>query len=374
MMGLEFQYPILLLLIPLLSLILTWFWIVQYRSLQELQKMVHFSKLSKLTRLIHINRKSDPSYRNFWIYCFLSYISLISLNFAIASPFTPGDAEIQSRQSSILFVIDASWSMSAVDNQNYEKEYPLKPFSRFGEAKVHAMALSKELTDYSFSVITFAENAVSHTDPHPDINWIQTVLDQIQLHNIFYSGNNFDELYKLILSSSRFSSQGFQIVFYSDGDVSPEEKEIALNGLSVLERLEIPIHVIAVGTEAGSNIKLSYNRLRSEKLSPQSKSSDASGQEYRTKENVLVQERVSKMDRNFLQEIANRTKGIFIQTNEGSSGILELVNEIENRKDYSQTLLWEAGGRKDQSFYFLLLPLFFICLEMFWLRRKSYGH
>lgn len=367
MMGLYVQFPFLLFLLPMLALGLVWYWRTEYSALRELVGVVHPSRLHQITRWLQY-RNGKVSYLYFWLYASLGSISFLSLGIAIASPFSLGDSEILSQQQDVYVVLDGSWSMRGSDNNNYPNEYPLKPGSRFSEAKVHAMALSDQLPKHRFGVITFSGEAVQHTHPHPDKEWVRLVLQQTNFHNIFVSGNNFGELYELLLGSSRFQSDGFQVVLYSDGDMTEEEKESAKEGLVLFQRMKIPIHVVGVGSPEGTKLTMSYNRLETKNLDQTGKG-DRASQEYKIKKNVIVQERESKLDVEFLQTIASETGGVYVQTSTGNSGIQKIVEAIQKRQNQNQTLIWEASGRKDQSLYFFLLPLGFLILDRFLFRK-----
>lgn len=371
MIGIHFQYPFLLLLTPVLIFVWSFFWYRQRKALKELEEVVHPSKIHKLTRLLKYQEGSGVSWIRFRIFAFFSFLAVLSLCIGFASPFRLGDSEVTSHQRNVYIVLDGSWSMRANDQANYADEYPLKPYSRFGEGKVHAMALSKYLEGFSVGVITFAKNPVQHTYPHPDKEWVDEVLQQTNVHNVFHSGNDLKALFELLVSTSRFSNQGFQVVLYSDGDFPEEEKKRAIEYLSILKRMDVPVHVIAVGSGTGVKATMSYNRLVRENIAPKSKESDKAGQKYKTSKNIVVQERITKKDTPLLMKIAKETDGFFWETEVLGSGLDRLVTEIDKRKTKSQTLIWEATGRNDLSFYFLLFPFLFFLYDAIWFRKEG---
>lgn len=371
MIGIHFQYPFLLLVIPVMLLVWSFFWYRQNKALIELEELVHPTKLHKLTRLLKYEEGKGISRLKFRIFSGFSFLAIVSLGIGFASPFRLGDSEVMSQQSNVYIVLDGSWSMRATDNQNYKDEYPLIPYSRFAEGKVHARALSEMLEDFSIGVITFAQTPVQHTHPHPNPEWIQQVLDQTELHNIFHSGNDLKALFDLLVSTSRFSSHGFQVVLYSDGDFPEEEISRAREYLPILKRMEVPIHVVALGSSEGKKVTMSYNRLVSENIAPKSGGGDRAGQKYRTTTNVVVQEKISQKDTKLLKEIAQETGGYFVETENGSSGLDSLADEIQSRKSKSQTLIWEATGRNDISFYFLIFPFLFFLYDSIWFRKGT---
>ncbi|MCC5813877.1 MAG: VWA domain-containing protein [Leptospira sp.] len=371
MMGIYFQYPFLLFFLPVILFIWSFFWYRQRKALKELESVVHPTKISKLTQLLQYKEGKGISWLKFRVFSFFSFIAVISLCIGFASPFQLGDSEVMSNQSNVFIAIDSSWSMRASDNQYFANEYPLKPNSRFGEGKVHAMALSKLLEHFSVGVITFAKNPVQHTFPHSDKKWVDTVLRQTNVHNIFSSGNDLKALMELLISTSRFSSQGFQVVLYSDGDIPEEEKNRALEFLPTFKRMDVPIHVVAIGSAKGQKATMSYNRLVSENIAPKSGGSDRAGQKYRATKNVVVQERVTQKDSIFLKKLAKETGGYFWETEMGESGLNRIQKEIESRKDKRQTLIWEATGRNDISYYFLIFPFLFFLYDTIWFRKGA---
>ena len=142
----------------------------------------------------------------------------------LAYPYKAGDAEFQTKQTSVYLVFDGSWSMDAYDATNNEG-YSFVPRYRFEEARFHSIELNKRMEDVSFGIFTFAGTAVQHSHPLNDKDWIHKIIfDQMGSHNTFYSGTNYDAVFSELISSSKYLGEGFQVVLYSDGDASEEEK------------------------------------------------------------------------------------------------------------------------------------------------------
>lgn len=363
-----FLYPLILFFTLPALLFCIWYGRNQYLSLKELTTLVHPSKIKQLTGLLSIKKENDYSYRNFYIYITFCTISFLSLIASFAGPYVPGDSQIQTNQTSVFLLFDGSWSMDA-DDVKHLPEYAFVPRFRFEEARFHAMALNKRLENVAFGVVTFAGSAVQHTHPLQDKEWIYKILfDQINSHNAFYSGTNYSSAFQELINSSRYLGEGFQVVLYSDGDASDEEKTNALEKVKIFSRLHIPIHVIALGTPKGTETDLSFNLL-SEFDTENSVIGDAAGKEYRASSNVVVQKRMSTPDFVFLKKIADETGGTFTLTHQGDSGIETLAQTIENSTENEQVLLWEAGGKKSLSPYFFILPFLFFLYDFLWIRR-----
>jgi hypothetical protein len=363
-----FLYPLLLVLTIPSFIFCIWFGRIQYLSLEELSKSVFPAKVGKLTVFLKVKEGNEISFRNFWLYILFASLSILSLVVSLAGPYIPGDSQIQTKQTAIYLVFDGSWSMDANDVQHLP-EYAYVPRFRFEEARFHAMELNKRLEDASFGVITFAGDAVQHSHPLPDKEWIQRILfDQMNSHNTFYSGTNYGAAFQELLNSSKYMGEGFQVVLYSDGDASAEEKQRALEMIKMFSRLKIPIHVVGLGTRAGAETELTYNLL-SEIDTLNTVAGDAAGKEYQTSSTVSVQKRRSVPDFDFLETIARETQGEFILTSEGESGMDQLSEAIEKSKSKDQVLLWEAGGKKNLGFYFFLLPFLFFLYDFFWIRK-----
>jgi hypothetical protein len=364
----QFQYPLLLLLLIPSAIFCYWYVRIQYLALLELREMVHISKLSILTVMFTRKENGEINYRKFWIFQIFGVLALFSIVISVANPYEPGDSQIQTKQTSVYLVFDGSWSMDAKDIGSSD-DYAYVPRFRFEEARFHAMALNKKMEDVSFGVITFAGEAVQHTHPLPDKDWINNVLfNQMGSHNSFYSGTNFRAAFQELLNSSRYLGEGFQVVLYSDGDASEEEKAEALKVLPMFTRLKVPIHVIALGSEKGEEINQNYNLLNLVDTT-NTVSGDAAGKEYEATSNVVVQTRKSVPDFKFLETIASETGGKFIKTNLGMNGLESLASAIKDSSSNDQILLWEASGKKSMGYLFFILPFLFYLYDFLWVRR-----
>ncbi len=364
-----FLYPLVLLLSVPALLFCIWFIRTQYLAIREITNLVHPSKVSKLTMLLSIKDGKLSGYWKFWFYQFFLSISFLSLVVSLAGPNISGDSKIESNQTSVYFVFDGSWSMDAEDVKILDG-YSYVPRTRFEESRFHSMELLKRNSDQvSFGVITFAGSAVQHSHPLPDPVWINDILfNQMNQHNTFYSGTNYVSAFQELINSSRYLGEGFQVVLYSDGDASEDEKTKGLEYIKNFSRLGIPVHVVALGTTQGAETDLTFNLLKSV-VSNKNLSGDAAGNDYEISSNVSVQKRKSVPDFEFLRRIAVETGGAFIRTNEGHAGFDELSDAIHTAKAKKQTLLWEAGGREVISPYFFLLPFLFFLFDFLYIRR-----
>lgn len=364
-----FLYPLVLLFSVLGFIFCIWFSRTQYLAMKELSILVHPSKINKLTTLIRSKDGRVSGYWKFWLYQIFLSLSFISLVISLAGPYVSGDSKIETKQTSVYFVFDGSWSMDAEDVKILEG-YAFVPRTRFEESRFHSMEVLKRNADQvSFGVITFAGSAVQHSHPLPDSAWINDILfNQMNQHNTFYSGTNYVSAFQELINSSRYLGEGFQVILYSDGDASDEEKAQALESLKNFKRLGIPVHVVALGSVQGAETELTFNLLKSV-ASNKNLSGDAAGNEFEISSSVSVQKRNSVPDFKFLGRIAEETGGTFLRTNEGFAGFDELSDAIRQAKGKKQTLLWEAGGKDVISPIFFLLPFFFFLFDFFYIRR-----
>jgi hypothetical protein len=363
-----FLYPLILILLIPAIILCFWFTRIHYKALKELTSLVHGSKISNLSVLLSLKENKELSFKKFWIYFVFLSISFLSIVISLAGPVLPGDSQIQSRQTSVYLVFDGSWSMDAEDVKHLP-EYSYVPRFRFEEARFHAMELNKQMEEVSFGVITFAAEAVQHSHPLADKEWIHNILfNQMNSHNTFFSGTNYGAAFTELIQSSKYLGEGFQVVLYSDGDASAEEKVKALEMAKMFHRLSIPIHVVALGTREGRETSLTFNLL-SVVDTENSVTGDAAGKEYRASTNVVAQNRKSVPDFDFLGQLAVETEGEMIITTDGESGIEKLKTAIEKGRNRDQVLLWEAGGKKSLSLYFFILPFLFFLYDFLWIRR-----
>lgn len=364
----SFERPLLLLLcIPTLALSF-WFAYVQFAALREITKIIHPSKWNTLTSFIKLKPNGKTSYRSFWFFTLLSSASFVSIVISFAGPYSQSDSEFQTKQTSVYLVFDGSWSMDAPDCTKIE-QYEYIPTFRFAEARYQAMKLNETLDDVALGVMTFAGEAVEHTHPSSDKAWIRRILfSEMSSHNTFYSGTNYEAVFQKLLKSSKFLGEGFQVVLYSDGDASEEEKNKAMEKVEMFVRLKIPIHVMAVGSDEGAEIELTFDTLDSVD-STGGGSGDAAGKTYKKSTNISVQKRKSIPDFVFLESIANKTGGTFIRMNEGFSTVSTLTNAILASKNKEQTLLWESSGKKSLAYYYFILPFLFFLYDFLWIRK-----
>ncbi|GBF50635.1 hypothetical protein LPTSP4_21610 [Leptospira ryugenii] len=363
-----FEYPLLLFLLPLGFVFSIWLFYLEFFAIKEIEQSVHKSRLHKISAFFRTNKIGDVTKNKFWIYQIFFCLSFLSLLLSFSFPYESGDAEFETKQSAAYFVFDASWSMQAEDTSNKEF-YEFIPRFRFEEARFHAMKVLSERDDFAFGVITFAGESAQHSHPIADKNWIRKILyEQMGTHNTYYSGTNYSAAFSDLLSSSKFLGQGFQVILYSDGDASEEEKSKALESLTMFQRLKIPVHVIALGQITGAEIEMSYNYLNEvEQISDVV--TDASGKKYESANEISVQKRMSFPDYAFLKQIADRTGGVYIEVESETDVLSKLYEALEASKDKTQILLWEAGSKKSLVHWCFFLPFLFFLYDLIFIRK-----
>lgn len=255
---------------------------------------------------------------------------------AAAGPRVDAEVEAKMRTNTILFVLDGSMSMYAADPAPIPG---MKPKDRKEEATGIALALMDTFPAFKYGLVSFSGVAAFHSPPTIDRDAVRGYLRTFRLHMFQESGTDFSAALKAVLHlAERSKHAGCQAVLLSDGE--------AVNGkdftaeLRALQKRNIPVHCVGIGTAKGSGI---YIYDPSDLLA------------WKEKPRVYLETTTKRCDE-ALREIAKATGGSYVVT-EKKESIEKLYRAIRNHP--GQVSFDKRQGKKDMSHW--LLALFALC-------------
>jgi Ca-activated chloride channel family protein len=216
-------------------------------------------------------------------------LGLLALGLVIASLGGPlwgtYRREIEERGVDVMIVLDTSRSMLAED---------VKP-SRLELAKRDVRGLLQNMRGHRLGLVTFAGDARRVIPLTSDASSFQLFLNDVDTSSNWTGGTAIGEGLELALDAfdGEQNSQPV-IILLTDGedhDSDPPPSEVSYQALA----RQIPIHVVAYGTDEGGNVPIRSSRGVTTLL--------------RDRENNLV---VTRPDARLLQEIASTSSGVYL--------------------------------------------------------------
>ena len=243
------------------------------------------------------------------------FIMGLLLVLAGAEPYTKGKVSAEVQEKTIVFLIDASFSMYA--NDVIEIEGVGKPADRKELATLIARSIMQTYPHYTYGLVSFSGVAAIHSPPTTDVEAVKSYLSTFKIHMFQKTGTDFNEALNTLLHfSERNPDEPFQVVLISDGE-EKEGNDYDVT-LSALASRGIVVHTVGVGTKSGGGIYV-YNPkdLLLGKEKPE----------------VIVEATSYRVDDD-LEKIAEKTNGIFIVA-DSSGSIKKLITAIgKNRIGY----------------------------------------
>jgi Ca-activated chloride channel family protein len=307
-----------------------------------LTRLTFFYKLKEFTKNKNALRDRFPI-PNFVLFCISTLLLVCSLIFATISLFQTeaNEVEISDTKNSvdILFIIDVSLSMNAVD------VYP----NRLKRAQDIITRLAPDLAGNRVGMIVFAGSAFSFCPMTTDLTAFADYVSSLGVDMIGRKGTDLSralEKASSMLSSTKLFKNRI-VVFVSDG----EDHES-----SMAKKIDAELQVWGIGTSEGAPIY--FGDANSKTAGYVTKSGGLSPND--TGEDLIV----SRLMEKNLQALAETNNGQYYDLTREAIGAYKLIDKIESMKK-NQTILLEQVRREDGAGTFLVLALICFFMERF---------
>ncbi len=295
-----------------------------------------------LILLFYIIKNNNKSITQIIIVCLIFVINL-----RIMIP-TEG-AQVIANNLDVLFVIDSTLSMNALDYNSDNRLYAVKKDCNY---------IIKRLNGARFSVITFNNDARIVTPYTKDANMTIEAIDIINpIDELYARGTSLNVPLDIITSSLKSSQKKdnkIRIIFFiSDGEITTDER---LKSYHEISKYIDNGAVLGYGTTNGGYIKVT--------------------DKYTGKEEYIMDytdynygKAISRIDENSLKQIANDINIDYIHM-EKQSKINDKLNEIERMA--RNGIETSDKSSYDEIYYIFMIPLFILLLiEFNKIRRKT---
>jgi Ca-activated chloride channel family protein len=290
---LEFVHPsvlFLLLLVPAAGVFLLW----RERSRRaRLNRIGDAALVELLSRRVSYTRRLMKSI--FWVLAFTALIV------AVARPAWGVRVDrIETQGVSVFVLLDVSESMNAED----------VPPSRLTRAKIGLLDIAQGIEGNEMGLVAFAGSAFVVFPLTTDVNAVQTFLNNVSTNSMSRQGTAIDAAVRLALQSfDELQATERVMLLVTDGENQTEGLDSALQD-AISE--DVPIHVLAYGTEAGGSIPI----RNSEGLVVGNK---------RNREGEVV---ITSLNEPLLRQIANRTGGSYHRVDTSDAPVQEVIATI----------------------------------------------
>ncbi len=254
------------------------------------------------------------------------------------------DYEFSTKNLDVLFVIDGTLSMWALD-YNGKNE-------RMEGVKADVNYILSDLAGSNFGLVTFDDTAHVLSPFTQDLKYISDMVDIMATPETYYSsGSNLATPYKdmeaLLQSSNKKENRKTIVFFISDGEVTNSNMEMSYSEFA--QYIDSGA-VLGYGSEAGGKMKENHNYVY----------------DYDTHDDAI-----SRIDEENLKRIADEMNIKYLNMNSGNaalSGVLEII------KEQSTTVVEKGDGAEryiDTYYYFAALLAMMLLAETIVFIRKG---
>lgn len=270
-------------------------------------------------------------------------VLLFAINLRIMIP--NNNSEILSNNLDILFVIDNTISMNAIDYDNN--------MTRLEALKKDCKFIIKSLNGARFSIITFNNNSKIMIPYTKDANITNEAIEIIKpINEIYATGSSLNTPKNTIIESLKSATQTErkQIIFFiSDGEITNNS---TLENYSDIASNITNGAVLGYGTTKGAYMKSVSSEIESDFVLDRT--------------NYPYVNAISKLDENNLQKIADDLKIDYIQMNKQSN----INNKIKEIKSETRSNLETSNlNSYEDTYFFLILPI--VVLIFIYLKRSK---
>ncbi|MCB1057913.1 MAG: VWA domain-containing protein [Acidobacteria bacterium] len=278
---------------------------------------------------------------------------------AAAGPGSPKGGGARAAGGRVLVLLDASASMAATDLTVAAGE---EPVNRFEAARRLALALVDGLPDERFALASFSGVTTLHLPATTDRQVAADALRSADFHTFYRStGSSLEGALDLVLEMAEADlaeaeptgaeASGkpldLQVVLIGDGEVP--QKEDFEPSLAAVAALGVPVHAVAVGSEAGQ-ARLIYHMA------------DVAAGKAPDERRVLAEFTTRRVDGQF-RHIASSTGGRFATLESGSvppelvQRLVKVIRRVSARRPAARD---EAAARDLSAWPLAFFLLFFV--------------
>jgi Ca-activated chloride channel family protein len=284
-------------------------------------------------RTIRVARQLNTTARTLILKLFLRSIYFALLIISLLGPsFGEADQAVQSKGKDIYILVDLSKSMDATDVTPTRLEKVKFEINRF---------VQNQLAN-RVGLIVFSNDAFVQVPLTYDGAALELFIQSLQTELLPTSGTNIcgaaELAYKKLIDGHDPSGRSKMIVVFTDGENKSDCRRSLYNNI---RRFGIGMYIAGVGTLNGSSIPDQGKLLK-----------DENG-------NLVI----SKLDEDFLQNIAAHTKGSYYELNNEKNDINRMISDI-NSADGTLVDSRTVTVVSNKYYYFLGVALFLLVLDV----------
>ena len=251
-------------------------------------------------RTIRVARQLNTTARTLILKLFLRTIYFALLIVSLLGPsFGEADQALQSKGKDIYILVDLSKSMDATD---------VTP-TRLEKVKFEINRFVQNQHSNRIGLIVFSNEAFVQVPLTYDGAALELFIQSLQTELLPTNGTNIcgaaELAYKKLVGENDPSGRSKMIVIFTDGENKSNCSRLLYNNI---RRFGVGLYIAGVGTRNGSSIPSKGKPLKDEK------------------DNLVI----SKLDDDFLQNLATHTKGFYYELNNEKNDVNRMISDINN--------------------------------------------
>lgn len=286
-----------------------------------------------LARTIKIGRQLNSKTHYIYLKLFVRVIYLTLIFISLMGPsFGEAEQSVQASGKDVYLVVDLSASMDATD---------VVP-SRLERVKHEINKITAQIGNNRIGLIIYSNQPYVQSPLTYDKSGLQLYIQTLSTSLLPHSGSNACDALTMvsqkILTDTLSNDRNKIIVLFSDGE---QNFNCSNNLYNNIRRYGIDLYVVGVGTSNGSSIPVGNDYLV-----------DNNGKRV-----------VSRLDKVFLKNIAEQSRGRYFSLNNDVNEIPQLIEQI-NSTFNKMVDMRTIAVTSDKYYYFLGLGLVFLLLDI----------
>jgi Ca-activated chloride channel family protein len=291
---------------------------------------------SYIIRVVRIAKRLNTPYQNIFIKLLFRTLYFILFLVAILGPsFGGSKKEVMSVGKDIMMCVDLSKSMDAFDIQP----------SRLEKIKFEMKKVVEAFNSDRIGIIIFSSEAFMQCPLTYDQNALNLFIETMNTGLVPSSGTDFGPPLRMALrkledenATTAAQAKSKVIILISDGEDFGDETD---DVTSEIERNDIKLFTLGVGTEKGGNIY--------------------SGNTLKTNQQGLIV--VTKLNSRELRSLASTTGGQYFEINETKNDVSRLINTISKIEGELRDARF-VDVTANKYFYFLALAALLLVMDI----------
>jgi len=286
-----------------------------------------------IIRTIRVARQLNTTARTLILKLFLRTIFFALLIISLLGPsFGEADQALESKGKDIYVLVDLSKSMDATD---------VTP-SRLEKVKFEINRFVQNQRSNRIGLIVFSNEAFVQVPLTYDAAALELFIQSLQTNLLPSSGTNIcgaaELAYKKLVNGDDPSGRSKMMVIFTDGENKTDCGGSLYNNL---RRFGIGVYVAGIGTKNGSSIPSEGKPLKD------------------SRDNLII----SKLDDDFLQNLAVNSKGFYYQLNNEKNDVNRMITDINNA-DGTLVDTRTVTVVSNKYYYFLGAALFLLLMDV----------